>query len=330
MPYGVAITGLGAYVPERRLTNDDLSKMVETNDEWIVTRTGIRERRVVNPDEGTSHLATRAAKEALEHAGIGPEELDLIIVATTTPDLTFPPTACLVQSNLGAKKANAFDMNAVCSGFLNALVTASQFLQGGAYRHVLVIGADTLTRVVDYTDRTTCILFGDGAGAAVLSRTDEPGEGLVDFTLTADGDKAGLVYCPKPASPAKTLEHIGADAKPYIHQDGRAVFRVAVQGMAEAVTTLLDRQNLSPDDVRVLVPHQANARIMDALAERLGIPSERVANCIAEYGNTSAATIPLALHKWYHTEGLKAGDHVMFTAFAGGLLWGAALWRWGS
>lgn len=329
MQYGVAITGLGAHVPERRLTNDDLSKMVETNDEWIVTRTGIRERRVIAPDEGTSHLATRAAQEALEHAGLDPEELDLILVATTTPDLTFPPTACLVQSNLGAKRANAFDMNAVCSGFLNALVTGAQFLLGGAYRHVLVIGADTLTRVVDYTDRTTCILFGDGAGAAVLSRTDKPGEGLIDFTLAADGDKAGLVYCPKPSSPAKTLEQIGADPKPYIHQDGRAVFKVAVQGMADAVTTLLERQGLTAHDLRVIVPHQANSRIMDALAERLGIPPERVANCIAEYGNTSAATIPLALHKWYHTQGLKAGDNVMFTAFAGGLIWGAALWRWG-
>jgi len=328
MPYGVAITGLGACVPERRLTNDDLSRMVETNDEWIVTRTGIRERRIAAPDEGTSHLAAQAAKEALEAAGIAPEELDLIIVATTTSDLVFPPTACLVQSNLGAKRANAFDLNAVCSGFLNALVAGSQFIQNGAYRHVLVIGAETLSRIVDYTDRTTCILFGDGAGAAVLSRAERPEAGLVDFLLAADGDKAGLAYCPRPATPAKTLSQIGADPKPYIHQDGRAVFRVAVQGMADAVRQILIRQGLHPGDLRVLVPHQANFRIMEALAERLGVPQERVATCIAEYGNTSAATIPLALHKWYHTQGLNSGDYVMFTAFAGGLLWGAALWRW--
>ena len=292
MPYGVTMTGLGVYVPDGRLTNDDLSHMVETSDEWIVTRTGIRERRVVAPDEGTSHLATRAAQEALEDAGIAPDELDLIIVATTTPDLTFPPAACLVQGNLGAKRANAFDMNAVCSGFLNALVVGSQFIQNGAYRQVLVIGAETMSRLVDYTDRTTCILFGDGAGAALLSRAEETGTGLVDFTLAADGQRAGLAYCPRPSSPAKTLAQIDADPKPYVHQDGRAIFRVAVQGMADAVKTLLDRQGLSPGDLRVIVPHQANTRIMDALAERLGIPSDRVANCIAEYGNTSAATIP--------------------------------------
>lgn len=329
MPYGVAISGLGTDVPERRLTNDDLSQMVETNDDWIVTRTGIRERRVVNPDEGTSHLATRAAREAIEHAGIAPGDLDLIIVATSTPDLAFPPTACLVQSHLGAKRANAFDVNAVCSGFLNALVVGAQFIHNGAYRHVLVIGADTLTRIVDYTDRTTCILFGDGAGAAVLSRTDRPETGLVDFVLAADGDKAGLAYCPHPSSPAKTLAQIAADPKPYIHQDGKSVFKVAVQGMADAARTLLERHALSAGDLRVVVPHQANARIMDALAQRLGVPPERVATCIAEYGNTSAATIPLALHKWFHWQGLQEGDYVLFTAFAGGLLWGAALWRWG-
>ena len=329
MPYGVAVTGLGAYVPERRLTNHDLSQMVETSDEWIVTRTGIRERRVAAPGEGTSHLATRAAREALQHAGLSPEEIGFIILATTTPDLTFPPTACLVQANLGAKRAATLDINAVCSGFLNALVLGAQFVQSGAYRHVLVIGADTLTRIVDYTDRATCILFGDGAGAAVLSRVEDESVGLVDFTLAADGEKAGLVYCPHRSSPAKVLEQLGADPKPYIHQDGRAVFKVAVQGMADAVNTLLDRQGLSAGDLRVIVPHQANLRIMDALMERLGIPSGRGANCIAEYGNTSAATIPLALHKWYHQEGLEKGDYVMFTAFAGGLLWGAALWRWG-
>lgn len=328
MRYGVAITGLGAYVPEARLTNDDLSRMVETSDEWIVTRTGIRERRVVAPDEGTSHLATRAAQESLRSAGIAADELDIIIVATTTPDLTFPPTACLVQGNLGAKRAAAFDLNAVCSGFLNGLVVGSQFIQNGAYQHVLVIGAETMTRIVDYTDRTTCILFGDGAGAVVLSRVEQADAGLIDFTFAADGEKAGLAYCPHPSSPTKTLAQIGADPRPYIHQDGRAVFRVAVQSMADAVRTLLDRQGLSPDDLRAIVPHQANARIMDALAERLGIPSERVANCIAGYGNTSSATIPLALHKWHRTEDLNAGDYVMFTAFAGGLLWGAALWRW--
>ena len=328
MPFNATITGLGAYVPERRLTNADLERMVDTSGEWIVTRTGIRERRIADPAEGTSHLAKRAAREAIAQAGIEPEELDLIIVATSTPDLTFPPTAALVQGGLGAKRAAAFDLNAVCSGFLQAYVTAAQFIQTGAYRHVLGIGAETLSRIVDYEDRSTCILFGDGAGAAVLSRTSED-VGLIDFVLHADGTRAGLVYCPSPTSPEATLKSIGGIAKPTIRQDGRAVFKFAVNGMSESVLTLLERNGLRSEDVRLLVPHQANLRIMTAVAERVGVPVERTANCIAEYGNTSAATIPLALHKWFHTEGLQKGDLVVFTAFASGFLWGAALLRWG-
>lgn len=328
MAFGATISGLGAYVPGRRLTNEELSQMVETNDAWIVTRTGIRERRIVDPSEGTLHLASRAGREALAHAGIEPEELDLIIVATATPDLTFPPTAALVQGKLGASRASAFDMNAVCSGFLQAYIMGAQFVQTGAYERVLVIGAETLSRIVDYKDRSTCILFGDGAGAAVLTRSD-PRLGLLDFTMRADGTQAGLVYCPRPDTPAATLRAIGGLPEPTIKQDGQAVFKVAVTGMTEAVKGLLDRNGLTPSDLRVLVPHQANIRIMNAIAERLGIHESQVASCIAEYGNTSAATIPLALHKWYHTEGLKQGDLVMLTAFAGGLLWGAALLRWG-
>lgn len=328
MPFNATITGLGAYVPERKLTNNDLAQMVETNDAWIVTRTGIRERRIADPDEGTSHLAKRAAREALAHAGIEPEEVDLIVVATTTPDLTFPPTAALVQGRLGAKNAAAFDINAVCSGFLQAYITGAQFIQTGAYRHVLVIGAETLSRIVDYTDRSTCILFGDGAGAMVLSQATGPA-GLIDFTMHADGTNPGLVHCPSPTSPASTLRLIGGLPSSTIKQDGRAVFKFAVNGMSGSVNTLLQRNGLTPKDVKLLVPHQANLRIMTAVAERVGIPETRVANCIEEYGNTSAATIPLALHKWYHTEGLRTGDLVVLTAFASGFLWGAALLRWG-
>lgn len=327
MAYGATITGVGAYIPPTRLTNDDLARLVDTNDEWIVTRTGIRERRIVEPGEGSSHLATRAATEALAHAGLRPEEIDLIIVATSTPDMAFPPVATLVQGNLGASRAAAFDLNGVCAGFLYALVTGAQFVQGGAYRHVLVIGADTYSRIMNYQDRTTCILFGDGAGAVVLSRA-EAGNGLLEFELAADGSQPGLVRCPLPNSPAATLEAMGASPDPLMTQSGKAVFKLAVTNMADAVERVLQRQGLTVDQLRVLVPHQANLRIMDALGDRLGIAPERVASCIAEYGNTSAATIPLALHKWVHGPGLAPGDLVMFCAFGGGLLWGAALVRW--
>lgn len=328
MAFGATITGLGAYVPSQRLTNADLAKRVDTDDHWIVTRTGIRERRIVDASEGTMHLAARAGREALAHAGIEPEDLDLIIVATTTPDLGFPPTAALVQGKLGAKNAAAFDINAVCSGFLQAYITAAQFIQAGAYQRILVIGAETLSRIVDYNDRSTCILFGDGAGAAVVERSDAR-YGLLDWVMYADGTGAPLVYCPRPDTPPATLQAIGGEPDPTIKQHGRAVFKVAVNGMTESVQLLLDRNGLSPEDIRVIVPHQANIRIMNAVAERLGLKQSQVATCIAEYGNTSAATIPLALHKWYHTEGLKPGDLVVFTAFAAGLLWGAALLRWG-
>lgn len=327
MRYGAAIVGVGMNVPEKRLTNADLMALVDTDDKWIVSRTGIRERRIVADDEGTSHLAARAAAEAVEHAGLTPGDIDLIIVATSTPDLHFPPVACLVQAAIGADRAAAFDLNAVCSGFLNAYVTASQFVRSGTYANVLVIGAETLSRIVDYTDRNTCILFGDGAGAVVVGRA-EADTGLLESVLHSDGTLAGLAYAPKPDSPAATLQALGAHSAPYIWQDGRAVFKVAVKGMADAVQELLERHRLTTDDLRVLVPHQANERIMDSLAQRLDFPADKVANCIAEYGNTSAATIPMALYKWFHEEGLNPGDKVMFSAFAGGLLWGAALLEW--
>jgi 3-oxoacyl-[acyl-carrier-protein] synthase III len=328
MQYGATVTGVGACVPEQSLTNADLERMVETSDEWILTRTGIRERRIAAESEGTADLAERAARDALNRAGVAPGEVGLIIVATCTPDLAFPPVASLVQARLKAGRAAAFDLNGVCAGFLSAAVTGAQFVRSGAYRHALVIGAETLSRITNYTDRNTCVLFGDGAGAIVLSRT-HPDWGMLDFTLSTDGQQAGLLYCPLPGSPPAVLESIGAGADPYIWQNGKAIFRLAVNGMGDAVELLLHRQGLAPDHLRVLVPHQANQRIMTVLADRLKLPADRVANCIEEYGNTSAATIPLALHKWVQTEGLNPGDMVMLTAFGGGVLWGAALLRWG-
>lgn len=327
MRYGAAITGVGAYVPDTVLTNEELSRMVETDDDWIVTRTGIHQRHIAAPGEGSSHLATRAAGEALARAGLAPGDLDLILVATCTPDMVFPSTAALVQGSLGASRAGAMDLNAACAGFIYALVTGAQFIENGACRHVLVVGAETFSRLLDYADRTTCILFGDGAGAVVLSRRDE-GMGMLDFSLQADGTRGGMVHCPAPGSPRETLEALGASAAPHFRQDGRAVFRLAVGAMADAVQSLLERQGLGVADLRLLVPHQANRRIMGAVAERIGLPEERVATCIAECGNTSAASIPLALHRWLATGSLEEGDLVMFCGFGGGLVWGSALFRW--
>lgn len=321
------ILGLGTHVPGKRLKNPELEALVETTDDWIRTRTGINERRIAARGEGTSDLAALAARSALADAEIGADEIDLIVVATSTPDLLFPPTAALVQRQIKAERAAAFDLNGVCAGFLYGMVTGSQFIASGTYRHVLVIGADVLSRHVDYSDRNTCILFGDGAGAVVLGPVPS-GYGLLDFDLHADGGLAQLAVLPHQRSPFGVLEDLGVSQSPYIQQDGRAVFKVAVQRMAESAQTVLDRLGLRMEDLAVLVPHQANGRIMSALAERLGLPSDQVASCIADLGNTSAATIPLALSSWRQGKGLSRGDLILFTAFAGGLLWGAGVIRW--
>lgn len=325
----VSIIGTGSHVPETIITNADLEKLVDTNDEWIRSRTGIRERRRLAPDETVTDIAIQAARNAIANAGIDALEIDLIVAASMTADLLFPPLACMVQRGIGAANAAAFDTNAVCAGFLFAMVQGAQFLQTGAYRTALIIAAEGITRYVDYSDRNSCILFGDGAGAAVLRASKGGGErtGLIDFDLGSDGSRVDVALCPRPTAPRQWLDTLTAreEVTPYIWQDGRAMFKAAVNGMTDSVKRIMARQGLGPDEITHLIPHQANLRIIEAIGERVGIPTERVALCLEEYGNTSAASMGIALDKWMRLERIKPGDLAMFTAFAGGLSWGSAL-----
>ena len=321
------ITSLGRYVPERVMTNDDLAKLVDTSDEWIRTRTGIRQRHVAEPGTGTSALASRAARECLELAGVGAAEVDLIVVATVTPDMPFPATACLVQDQLGATKAWAFDINAACSGFAYALTVGAQFVESGAHRKVLVIGADVMTSILDYTDRTTCILFGDGAGAVLLEPGDD-GTGVLDFLHEVDGSGGNLLCMPGGGS-LRPASHETVDRRMHaIRQEGPAVFKYAVKKFSEVSLQLLERNRVKPADLDLFVPHQANLRIIDAVGERLGLPEDKIVKNIHEYGNTTAATIPLALGTALDQGRLRAGDLVLLAAVGAGLTVGTVLVRW--
>lgn len=321
-----AITAVGHYLPEDRLTNADLEKMVDTNDEWIRTRTGIRERRILkDPSKATSYMATEACKEILAKRGIGPEEIDLIIVATITPDMIFPATACRVQEQLGATRAWGFDLSAACSGFLFGLACGAQFIETGKHEKVLVIGADKMSTILDYTDRTTCILFGDGAGA-VLLEPNTTGLGVLDSVEHTDGSGHTSLCVPGggsllPASIASIDER-----KHFVYQDGKTVFKFAVKGMADVAAEIMARNGLSSDDIAYLVPHQANLRIIDATARRMGLSSEKVMVNIDRYGNTTAGTIPLCLYDW--EKELRTGDNLVLTAFGGGFTWGATYLKW--
>ena len=320
-----AITAVGHYLPEERLTNGDLEEMVETNDEWIRTRTGIRERRILGDDgKATAFMATEAAQEALDKRGLAPEEVDTIVVATVTPDMLFPATACLVQDNLGAENAWGFDLSAACSGFLYALTTGAKFVESGQSDTVLVIGADKMSSIVDYTDRTTCILFGDGAGAVVLEADDEAG--LVDSVHHTDGEHGDLL-CMKGGGSLNPPTHKTVDAgMHFLNQEGRQVFKFAVTRMADVCVEVMERNDLTTDDVQYLVPHQANQRIIDATAKRMGLDEDKVMVNIDRYGNTTAATIPLCLYDW--EDELSAGDGLILTAFGGGFTWGASYLTW--
>lgn len=323
----VGILGIGSYVPETIVTNHDLENRIDTSDEWIVERTGIRERRVVEAGQATSHLATKAAERALAHAGVSAEEIDLIIVGTVSPDMVFPSVACLVQDNLKAVNAAAFDLTAVCSGFVYGLVTASAFISCGTYKKVLVIGAEALSAITDWTDRNTAVIFGDGAGAVVLGET-ERGYGLLGFHLGAEGAGGDLLKLPAGGSRLPASAETVAKRLHFTQMDGNEVFKFAIKIMGDAANKALEDANLSPADVDFLVPHQANMRIITSAAKRLGLPMDKVVVNVDKYGNTSAASIPLALDEAVKSGKIQNGDILTLVGFGGGLTWGAAVVKW--
>ena len=322
-----AITGWGMAVPDRVLTNADLEELVETSDEWIVSRTGIRERRIVGPKDSTTSLAVAAARQALDRAGLTADDVDLIVLATCTPDQFLVSQACLVQAELGGT-AGAFDLGAACAGFVYALSTGTQFIQNGVHDRVLVIGSDTLTRFVDYTDRSTCILFGDGAGAVVIEASDEP-RGLLSTVLGADGAGHQHLYIPGWGSLVPESAELFPEFRPYLQMNGREVFKFAVRVMGDAAIEAVEKAGLSLGEIDMLIPHQANYRIIEAAAKRLDLPMEKIWVNLDRYGNTSAASVPIALCEAEVAGKLEEGDNVVFVAFGGGLAWAAGVVRWG-
>jgi 3-oxoacyl-[acyl-carrier-protein] synthase-3 len=321
-----AITGVQGYVPDYVLTNKELETLVDTNDEWIVSRTGVKERRILKEEgKGSSELGTKAIKGLLAKTNTSADEIDLIICATATPDMVFPSTACIIANNIGAKNAFAYDLMAACSGFLFALSTASKFIETGTYKKVIVVGADKMSSIVDYTERATCIIFGDGAGAVLLEPTKD-GLGIQDSILKSDGSGMEFLHM-KAGGSAKPASHATIDAKEhYIFQDGQPVFKAAVKSMADVSEEIMERNNLSADDVAWLVPHQANKRIIDATARRMGVGNEKVMLNIEKYGNTTNGTIPLCLWEWENK--LNKGDNIILAAFGGGFTWGSIFIKW--
>ncbi|HTP42444.1 MAG TPA: beta-ketoacyl-ACP synthase III [Nitrospiria bacterium] len=321
------VTGTGAYLPDRRLTNQELERMVETSDRWIVERTGIRERRIAAPEEATSDLAAAAGRQALTASGVAASSVELIIVATATPDMLFPSTACLVQERLGAKQAFAFDLSAACTGFLYALAVADQYIRTGTYRTVLVIGAEVLSRMIDWTDRTTCILFGDGAGAVVV-QADRGARGVLSTHLHSDGSLWDLIHIPGGGSRRPPSAETLADRMNFVKMKGSETFRVAVRALEEVAREALAANQLSPEQVSWIIPHQANLRILQAVAERLKVPADKVVINVDRYGNTSAASIPIALDEVVRAGRVRSDDLLLLEAFGAGLTWGAAVVRW--
>ena len=300
-----------SYVPEKVVTNFDLEKMMDTSDEWIRTRTGIRERRIAEDDMNTSDMAYFAAEKAINDAGLHPEDIDLILTATVTPDTSFPSVSCMVQERLGSTRAAALDVSAACAGFMYAMITAKQFIESGAYKYVLVIGAEKLSKITDWNDRSTAVLFGDGAGAVVMGEVSE-GKGILSFELGADGSGGKHLY-----------------QEEYIVMNGREVFKFAVRQMGESAINVIEKAGLQKSDIDFLIPHQANIRIMEAARQRLDLPAEKMSNTVEKYGNTSAASIPISLVEEVENGRIKDGDTIVMVGFGGGLTWGAVLMVWG-
>lgn len=322
------ISSLGMYVPENRVSNDDLAEFVDTSDEWIQNRTGILERRFIEKSEANSDLSVRAVQECLEKAATSAEEIDLIIVATVTPDMMFPSTACLIQHRIGASRAWGFDLSGACSGFLYALASGAQFIETGIYRKVLIVGTDVMSSIIDFQDRATCVLFGDGAGAALLEPTRDEEAGLIDFILRSDGSGGEFLYMPGGGSLHPASKETIEKGMHYVHQDGRNVFKFAVKYMADVSAEILERNGLQAEDVKLFIPHQANLRIIQASAQRLGLRKDQVVINIGRYANTTAATIPIGLYESQKAGRLEKGDLVLLASFGAGFTWGSALLSW--
>ena len=321
-----AITSIAGFLPDNIVTNADLEKIIDTSDEWITSRTGIKQRHLENnPERGTSDMCVEAVKLLCKKRGISPEEIDLLICGTVTPDLVFPSTSNLICAKIGAKNAWGFDLSAACSGFLYALSTGSQFIETGRYKKVVIVGADMMSRIIDYTDRTTCVIFGDGAGAVLLEPTTED-LGIIDFELHADGNGVEHLHM-KAGGSLRPASHETVDNKMhYVYQEGQSVFKHAVYSMAEVSANIMKKNNLQAEDIQWLAAHQANKRIIDATANRMGIGAEKVMMNIENYGNTTAGTIPLLL--WDYEKRLKKGDNIILSAFGGGYTWGAVYLKW--
>jgi 3-oxoacyl-[acyl-carrier-protein] synthase-3 len=323
----VSITGIGSYVPEKILTNAELEKMVETSDEWITSRTGIKERRIAAKDEFTSDMAAKAAERAMKMAGVTGEQIDLVIVATITPDMPFPATACIVQHKIGAKRAAAFDLEAACSGFIYGLEVAQQFIHSQTYNTVLVIGAEKISSIVDWTDRNTCVLFGDGAGAAIL-QSRENSHGLLTAVMGANGENADLLFMPGGGSRCPATKDTVDARLHYLRMEGKETFKCAVQAMQSAAQEALRRCELEISQIKCVIPHQANRRIVDAVGDRLGATPEQLFVNLDRYGNTSAASVAIALDEAVSSGKIKRGDLVLLVVFGAGLTWGAAVIEW--
>ncbi len=323
-----AVLGLGVYVPTRILTNDDLTKLVDTTDEWIVQRTGIRTRHIAGPDQAASDLGIPASLSALREAGVAAADLDLIIGATSAPDMIFPAMACLIQDRIGARRAGAFDLLAACSSFVYGVISAAQMIEAGVARYVLVVGSEVLTKLVDWNDRTTCVLIGDGAGAAVLGPS-RGGAGILSSVVGADGAAGDLLKLPAGGSRIPMTAQAIAAGLHRARMDGQAVFRLAVQVVPEAIRQVVRQAGLRMDDIKLIVPHQANQRILEAVARAMDLPMDRVVSTIETYGNTSAASVPISLWEAHRAGRIKDGDHLVLVAFGGGFTWAACALTWG-